>query len=1365
MSLLDRLPLRRLLSSSRVRGRRVFLSEGRAQIEVRGVTPESAPRLGRALSRAGTRNPHVRWVELAAPLARASIAFERGACTAEELVGIIEAAEEECELGAASLPERSVHPVDEEQEAFAELEIAANAMGFALGALLRASPLPPLGFGVNASTVLTVVDAVPRLRRVVEEQIGRENTERALRLTLPLTQGLAQRTLAQIVELSSRATALSEARARRRTFEGRASDLLSQPGEHVPPSPPPSRAELPKGPIERYEGSAWMVSLGAFAVSLASSRSAQAALASLLVGLPKAARLGREAFASHLTSVLAARGGVTLDPAALRRLDRVDTVVLPAELFGDVDPGAGAPPWLEALIAAARDAGVSLVVAAAEPHRWSGLGADAVVLGGAALADSVRRLQNEGKVVMLADRQRSGALGLADVGVGLFRAGAPTPWGAHLLVRDDLSELPLLLFACAAARKASTQSASVALAGAGLGSFASSGGLFSNARRVMRVVNLAALGSMANGLRVSYELSKRPLPVPRDPTPWHALDVAEVLDRLGTSERGLRGRDVTLRARPRRPPPSALLELGEAIAVELDNPLTPLLAAGAGLSAVTGSLDDAGLVASVVALNAIVGGAQRFSAERALRKLERGEQILACVVRDGVPSRIPASALVRGDLVRLEAGDVVPADCRVVSAEALEVDASSLTGESAPAAKGAASTKARDLAERTSMLHEGTEIASGRATAVVVATGEDTEGRRALRAAGSAPRRGGVEARLEKITKLTAPIAGTAGLALVGIGLLRGRSVDDVVSAGVSLAVAAVPEGLPLLATAAQLAAAKRLGEAGAFVRDPRALETLGRVNVLAVDKTGTMTEGRQELVAVCARGEPAPLDALDADGTRALQVALASGAQPRASHAVDSIDVAIAAAARRLRVALPARFRPMAELPFDANRRLSAVLGAVDGGSLLALKGAVESVLAACTAGPDGAPLTDAGRAAVRARELELAARGLRVLAVAERRADAAVPIDATVVGDAELAGARLLGLLAFRDPVRREAPGLVRDLGRAGVRIVMITGDHPATARAIAEELGLLPGGEVLSGADLDGLGDDELASRSLGVAVVARATPSQKVRFVRALQKAGRCVAMAGDGTNDAPAIRIADVGLALGARATAAARASADIVLTDERLGTVARAVVEGRALWEAVKDAVSILIGGNLGEIGFTLGAGLLDGRPPLNARQLLLVNLLTDVAPAMAIAIRAPDDATLSRLSEVGPDASLGRALYKDIALRSALTASSAGGAWIVGRLTGTAARARTIGMVALVGSQLGQTLAAGHGSRPVLWTCVGSAALLTGIVQLPGVSRAFGCTPLGPVGWATALGASAVATGVSVVVPKLGRLEWRVAS
>jgi cation-transporting ATPase I len=244
------------------------------------------------------------------------------------------------------------------------------------------------------------------------------------------------------------------------------------------------------------------------------------------------------------------------------------------------------------------------------------------------------------------------------------------------------------------------------------------------------------------------------------------------------------------------------------------------------------------------------------------------------------------------------------------------------------------------------------------------------------------------------------------------------------------------------------------------------------------------------------------------------------------------------------------------------------------------------------------------------------------------------------------------------------------------------------------------------------------------------------------------------MVGDGANDAPAIRLADVGIAIGEHSTSAARGAADVVVIDERIETLVDAVVEGRATWASVRDAVSILVGGNLGEIGFTLAAGLVDGKPPLNARQLLLVNVLTDVAPAMAIALRPPSEAALEALANEGPDASLGAPLNRDIASRAIVTAVGAGTAWTVGRLTGSAERARTIGLVALVGSQLGQTLTSGTMNRPVLTTGLASAGLLAAIIQTPSLSQFFGCRPLGPLGWITAVGASALATRLASDMP-----------
>lgn len=319
------------------------------------------------------------------------------------------------------------------------------------------------------------------------------------------------------------------------------------------------------------------------------------------------------------------------------------------------------------------------------------------------------------------------------------------------------------------------------------------------------------------------------------------------------------------------------------------------------------------------------------------------------------------------------------------------------------------------------------------------------------------------------------------------------------------------------------------------------------------------------------------------------------------------------------------------------------------------------------------------------------------------------------------------------------------------------MITGDHPRTARRIADELGLLRGREVLSGPALDAMTDEQLGEALPRAGVVARASPAHKVRIVKALQRGGRVVGMTGDGANDASAIRLADVGIALGERSTLAARDAADLIVVDERIETIVDAIAEGRAMWSSVRDAVAILTGGNLGEIGFSLIAGLFGGGSPLGARQLLLVNLLTDVAPAMAIALRPPDPESLRHLLAEGPETALGAALDRDITLRAIVTAAGAGVAWVAARmLPGGRGGASTVALLALVGAQLGQTLVAGRPTREVLAASLGAAGLMLAIVETPGLSHLFGCRPLGPVGLGIALGSSVLATGASVVAPPM---------
>lgn len=982
------------------------------------------------------------------------------------------------------------------------------------------------------------------------------------------------------------------------------------------------------------------------------------------------------------------------------------------------------------------------------------------------MPEGIRRLQAAGHVVCLV-ATGGGGLAVADVGVGLRRRGQPPPWGSDLLCSEDLTDARFVIEACVAAREASQQSARIAAVSAALGGFLSASGLIGmTTDRAMTVVNTTSLIAMGNGMRIAYGLASRPLPAPRDPTPWHALEPEGVLVRLASSSTGLTVKEAGLRAR-REVRPLAILELGRAIADEAFNPLVPLLAAGAGMSAFVGSFADAGLVAGVVAFNAVLGGVQRFQVERAVRSLERRALLQVSVLRGGKWQQIDASGLVKGDLLVFQAGDVVPADCRILDSVALEVDVSSLTGESLPVLRGASSSFEVAAADRASMLFEGSVIVAGRARAVVVATGSETEAQRAGGPRFTVRPRVGVEARLTPLMALTGPAAGVAGLGLLVSGLLREQRLDQIVGSAVSLAVASVPEGLPVLATAAQLAAAERLSQRGALVRNPKALEALGRINVLCVDKTGTVTEGRLALNRVFDGSRSEDAGMLSPSLQEVLRTALrASPENLLGAPQAEAVDDALARRAKSLGISRSSlSFSRGAELPFESRRGFQAVLGellAENKTWTLAVKGAPEALLPRCTRWrtPEGGEveMDDDARKRLGDRVRRYASQGLRVLAVAERAAE---PGEA--LSEERVQKLCFRGFLAFSDPVRPSAVAAVATLRRAGVEVVMITGDHPSTAEVVAGQLDMLVEGGLLTGADMELLDDDALAQRAASVRIFARVSPSQKVRVIQALQRAGKVVAMVGDGANDAPAIRLADVGVALGERAVAAARNAADLVLTDERIETLCDAVLEGRALWAAVRDAVSMLVGGNLGEVGFTLLGNLISGSSPLNPRQLLLVNLLTDVAPAMAIALRPPSEVTSQRMMQQGPEASLGPLLYRDIGLRSVTTAAGAGAAFLVGKLMGDEDRARTMGMVALVGTQLGQTITSGELSTGALVASFGSAALMAGVVQMPLVSGFFGCKPLGPLDWGVALTSSVLATVASLSVEGEGReLSWR---
>ncbi|MEV7965908.1 cation-translocating P-type ATPase [Sphaerisporangium sp. NPDC088356] len=1005
-------------------------------------------------------------------------------------------------------------------------------------------------------------------------------------------------------------------------------------------------------------------------------------------------------------------------------------------------------PLAVAIVAAAKAAGT--VMLAGDDGLAQRLAIGQVLPGGAELADRVYDLQKQGHGVVVVSRGARQALAQADIGVGIAdMTEASVPWDAD--IAGEPPGVHLFLTCLPRAVSNSRNGVRLAATAAVVGSLlAMAGPEAASLRRAHFVNAFVSLAAVSLGEWAGRAAARVPAPLHADTTPWHAMSVKEVLSRLGSSSDGIPDADAVRR---RREAATTEVEepqsLARATAEELANPLTPALAAGAGISAMVGSVLDAVMISAVVVINAFLGGVQRFKADHALHRLTEATQVHVRLRRPGGTEAATTEDLAPGDVVELRAGDAVPADARVIKAVGLEVDESTLTGESQLVTKTAAPTVAAAVADRSSMVYQGTTVAAGSGRAVIVATGDMTEAGRSARLAAEPSPPTGVELRLRELSRRILPISIGAGAVLLLTDLLRGRPLASALAPAVSLTVAAVPEGLPFVATVAELAAARRLSKRAALVRNPSTIEALGRVNVLCFDKTGTLTEGHISLRYVSDGRSGRPVEEATDQLRRILAAAVRASPLSGGGRVIaHPTDRAVLEGAQRLGVTPQEGLRTwerVDEMPFEPGRGYHAVLGRTEQGHLLSVKGAPEIVLTHCDKmlkDSKVVPLTEAMRRKLEGEVDRLAHQGYRVLAVAERPASDRGDLDESRIDDL-----CFLGFLGLADPVRPTAKESVSRLLRAGVRIVMVTGDHPSTAEAIAAELDVLNGGRVMTGPELDGLDDDTLTKVLPEVAVFARTTPAHKARIVTCLRRAGEVVAVTGDGANDAPAIRMADVGIALGSRATPAARAAADLVVTDDRIETIVDAIVEGRAMWTSVRDALSILLGGNVGEIVFTVGSGLLAGGSALNARQLLLVNLLTDMVPALAVAVRPPASIDPEKLLAEGPEASLGASLTRDIYLRAVVTAGAATAAWLAGRMTGTRGRADTIGLVALVSAQLFQTVAGGGRDRVVVLASMASVAVLWLVVTLPGVSGFFGSRPLGPVGWSIALGSAAAAT------------------
>ena len=765
---------------------------------------------------------------------------------------------------------------------------------------------------------------------------------------------------------------------------------------------------------------------------------------------------------------------------------------------------------------------------------------------------------------------------------------------------------------------------------------------------------------------------------------------------------------------PNELPAARSAGLFRQLAEQLTDPLIVVLLAAAVLTVATGDTRDAVVIALVVVLNTTVGVLQQRKAERTLAALEELAAPTARAVRDNREREIPGREVVPGDLLRIVAGDVVPADGDLVTGHAVEVDESSLTGESVPVAKDPPAAS----------LAAGTVVTRGRGYVVVTATGRDSAlGLIATSLRQTRAVRTPLQRRLSELGRWLALGVAVASLLVLVMGLLRGQPVELMVVTAISLAVAAVPESLPAVVTLALALGARRMAEEHALVRRLPSVETLGSVTVLATDKTGTLTEGRMAVTDLCTPGASTSLDVVAADAVpeparRLLTLALLCSDVDDGAVVVDPMELALRDAAERVGLlAAAGAFERVAEAPFDVTRRLMTVaVRTPDGDVLVVSKGAPEALLA-------GVGDTTVHRALTRTAD-ELAREGRRVVAVGVSRL-AALPADLTE----HVADLEPVGLIGMLDPLRAEAADAIARCRSAGIAPYLITGDHPATADAIARQVGILGDGR----------------SRTAGK-VFARARPDDKLKLITSLQAAGEVVAMTGDGVNDAPALRRADVGVVMGRRGTEVAKQAADVVLLDDDLGTLVTAVAEGRRVYSNIRRFLLYAMSGGVAELLVMVLGPFVGMTLPLLPAQILWVNLMTHGLPGVAMGAEPGETGALSARPRPPQQSVLGGGLWRQVLLLGTVlgTATLILGAW-THELGGTW---RTSIFVTLGLLQLAVALGLRVRRRAVgvlVPTVVATAALHVGVTYLPFAQHYLEVGPLSAARLSVAVGVSAI--------------------
>ena len=764
------------------------------------------------------------------------------------------------------------------------------------------------------------------------------------------------------------------------------------------------------------------------------------------------------------------------------------------------------------------------------------------------------------------------------------------------------------------------------------------------------------------------------------------------------------------------------------------------------------------IILGIVLLNAILGVVQESKAEAALEALQTLSSPHCKVLRGGVVEIIESAELVPGDVILLEAGDFVPSDARLLESASLKSEESALTGESVPTEKFSDCAVAADapLGDRRNMVYSGCAISYGRATAVIVATGMDTEiGKIASLLSGEKEGMTPLQEKLAGLGKMLGLVCLGICAVIFAVGLAAGNNLMEMFMAAVSLAVAAIPEGLPAIVTIVLALGVQRMVSKNAIIRRLPAVETLGSASVICSDKTGTLTQNRMTLVNAWTSGSLADLSETWTDDTWALieyaglccdgKVTVQDDGAEK--HTGDPTETAIIAALLHQNILpddLNRTHRRVAELPFDSDRKLMTTINLFDGKPVVIVKGAPDILLSKCL-------LSDTQKAAIEEKNTEMARRALRVLAVAYK------PLDAILENptpDELENGLTFMGLIGMIDPPREEAKAAIAECVSAGIRPIMITGDHVVTATAIAEQLGIMrPGDLAISGAELAGLSDEDLEKNIEKYSVYARVTPQDKIRIVKAWQTKGQIVSMTGDGVNDAPALKAADIGCAMGITGTDVAKGAADMILTDDNFATIVVAIKQGRGIYDNIRKAVQFLLSCNIGEILTVFVAMMLwpaEGAPLL-AIHLLWINLVTDSLPALALGMEPVEHDIMKRKPRGKNESIFANGLGVNVVLQGAMMALLTVAAYFIGwQILGNIGTdhdvGRTMAFAVLAFSQLIHAFNArsSHSLFKVGFfsnlymtgAFLISGLLLAGVLCIPFLQSIFSLVPLGGIHW-----------------------------